>query len=237
MERVINQMQVPEELRMDCVTQLLVESAHSLWETIRERRLWEVLRWRDFREEFEERYYSWEHRREKEQDFLDLRQGDLTVLEYERRFQYLAVFASTYLPIERHRVERFRDGLRQELRMILIAMQFQSVEELVWAAQGMKRVIKDTPKLVVEQSQAIGAKREILSFLLGDLLSQRKERASNHQDNSREEVGVLPQEGSKQVSGRGGWGGQFRQGVKTAGRDQFIHSIKIVSSDTLEISL
>jgi hypothetical protein len=53
---------------------------------------------------------------------LDLRQGDLIVLEYERRFQDLAMFASTYLPTERHRVERFRNGLWQELRMILIAM-------------------------------------------------------------------------------------------------------------------
>jgi hypothetical protein len=133
-ERVINQMQVPEELRVDCVTQLLVEGAHSWWETIRERRSGEVLRWRDFREEFEERYYSWEHKREKEQEFLELKQGDLTVLEYERRFQDLAAFASTYLPTERHRLERFRDGLRRELRMILIAMQFQSVRELVYAA-------------------------------------------------------------------------------------------------------
>ena len=54
---------------MDCVTQVLVESAHSWRETIRESRLGEVLRWRDFREEFEERYYSWEHVREKEHDF------------------------------------------------------------------------------------------------------------------------------------------------------------------------
>jgi hypothetical protein len=67
-------------------------------------------------------YYSWEHRREKEHKYLDLRQGDLIVLEYERRFQDLSTFTSTYLPTERHRVERFRDGLRQELRMILIAM-------------------------------------------------------------------------------------------------------------------
>jgi hypothetical protein len=29
------------------------------------------------------------YRREKEQEFLDLRQGDLIVLEYERRFQDL----------------------------------------------------------------------------------------------------------------------------------------------------
>jgi hypothetical protein len=81
---------------------------------------------------------------------LDLRQGDLTVLEYERRFQDLAVFASSYLPTERHKVERFRDGLRRELRMILIAMQFQSMRELVRATQGMERVIRDTPKPVVE---------------------------------------------------------------------------------------
>jgi hypothetical protein len=60
---------VTEELLVDCVTQVLVESAHSWRETIRERRLGEVLRWRDFREEFEERYYSWEHVREKEHDF------------------------------------------------------------------------------------------------------------------------------------------------------------------------
>jgi hypothetical protein len=164
-ERVINQMQVLEELRVDCVTQLLVDSAHSWWETIRERRSGEVLRWRDFREEFEERYYSWEHRKEKEQEFLDLRQGDLTVLEYERRFQDLAAFASTYLPTEHHRVERFRDGLRRELRMILIAMQFQSVWELVRATQGMERVIRDTLKPVVEQSQVIGAKRRDFEFL------------------------------------------------------------------------
>jgi hypothetical protein len=62
---------------------------------------------------------------------LDTRQGDLTVLEYERRFQDLAAFASTYLPTKHHIMERFRDGLRQELRMISIAMQFQSVWELV----------------------------------------------------------------------------------------------------------
>jgi hypothetical protein len=164
-ERAINQMQVLEELQVDCVTQLLIESAHSWWETIRERRSGEVLRWKDFREEFEERYYYWEHSREKEQEFLDLRQGDLTVMEYERRFQDLAAFASTYLPTERHRVERFRDGLRQEMRMILIAMQFLFVRGLVRVAQGMERVIMDAPKLVVEQSQATGAKMSDFGFL------------------------------------------------------------------------
>lgn len=89
---------------------------------------------RDFREEFEERYYSWQHRKEKEQEFLDLWQGDMTVLEYERRFQDLFIFTSTYLPMKRHRVEKFRDELRQELKMVLIAMRFQSIRKLVHVA-------------------------------------------------------------------------------------------------------
>ena len=55
MERVIDQIQVPKELRVDCVTHLLIESAHSWWESIRKRRSGDVLRWKDFREEFEER--------------------------------------------------------------------------------------------------------------------------------------------------------------------------------------
>uniref|UniRef100_A0A6N2NCS8 Retrotransposon gag domain-containing protein n=1 Tax=Salix viminalis TaxID=40686 RepID=A0A6N2NCS8_SALVM len=166
-ERVIEQMGIPEETKVDCVSQLLTESAHSWWETIRGRRVGEVLRWRDFREEFEERYYSWEHRKEKEQEFLNLKQGDMTVLEYEKRFPDLTPFASTYLPTERHMVDRFRDGLRQELKMILMAMQLQSVRDLVRAAQGIERVMRDTTKPVVEQGQMTGFKRRDSGFSSG----------------------------------------------------------------------
>jgi hypothetical protein len=58
----------------------------------------------------------------------------MIVLEYERRFQDLSIFATTHLSTEHHLVERFWDGLRQELKLILVAMQFQSVRELVRAA-------------------------------------------------------------------------------------------------------
>jgi hypothetical protein len=167
----------------------------------------------------EERYYSWEHRREKKQEFLDLRQGDLTVLEYERRFQDLAAFASTYLPTKRHKVERFHDGLRQELRMILIAMQFQSVRELAWAAQGMERVIRDTLKPVVEQSQVIGAKRRDFEFFIGRPPLPKKEKSRQSSSHFQKRGGSFIPGGSlresRQVSGRGAWGGQSRQGVKT----------------------
>jgi hypothetical protein len=47
-ERVVGQMQVLEKSRVDCVSRLLTKSVHSWWETIRERRSGEVLRWKDF---------------------------------------------------------------------------------------------------------------------------------------------------------------------------------------------
>jgi hypothetical protein len=107
------------------------------------------LRWRNFHEEFEERYYSWEHRREKEHEFLDLRQRDLTVLEYKRRFQDLAAFSSTYLPTERHKVERFRDGLRQELRMILISHAVSVCAGIGTGCLGYREGNKGYPKASV----------------------------------------------------------------------------------------
>jgi len=71
-----------------------------------------VLIRKDFQEEFEERYYSWQHRKEKENEFLDSKQRDMTILEYKRKFQELSIFASAYLSTERDQIERFPNGTR-----------------------------------------------------------------------------------------------------------------------------
>jgi hypothetical protein len=64
----------------------------------------------------------------------------MTVLEYERRFQDLSMFASVYLSTEQHRIERLRDGLRQELKMGLAALQFPIVRDFIVAAQSLEAV-------------------------------------------------------------------------------------------------
>lgn len=220
-ERVIDQMQVPEETRVDCVTQLLTESAHSWWETIRERRAGEDLRWGNFREEFEERYYSWQHRKEKEQEFLDLKQGNMTVLEYERRFQDLSIFATTHLSTEHHRVERFRDGLRQELKLILVAMQFQSIRELVRAAQGIERVMNDMPRQTSEQSQTTGFKRRDFTPPIGRNPPPKKGKSGSSFGPLPKKGGSFVHSGSsggvRRVNVGGSVGGQTRQGASVIG--------------------
>jgi hypothetical protein len=48
----------------------------------------------------------------KEQEFLALRQEGMTILEYERRFHDLSMFAPQFVPTEQYMIDRLRDGLR-----------------------------------------------------------------------------------------------------------------------------
>lgn len=99
----------------------------------------------------------------KEQEFLALRQGDMSVLEYERRFHDLSLFAPHYVPTEEHMIEKLRDGLRQDLRQGLIALRFKSVRELIEAAQALEACIGESQ----EGQQVISKKRD------GDYFSDR----------------------------------------------------------------
>ena len=49
----------------------------------------------------------------KVQEFLDLRQGDMTVLEYVVRFTELAHFADDYVATDLAKIRRFKDSLGQ----------------------------------------------------------------------------------------------------------------------------
>lgn len=72
MEESLLHIHVPVEARVNCVVQLLSESAHSWWTRVREWRVVEVLSWMDFCEEFETRCYLRQYRRKKELEFLAL---------------------------------------------------------------------------------------------------------------------------------------------------------------------
>jgi hypothetical protein len=84
----------------------------------------------------------------------------------------------------------------------------------------MERVIRDTPKPMVEQSQVIGVKRRDFEFLTRRPLPKKKKSEQSSSQFQKRGGSFIPGGslgGSRRVSGRGAWGGQSRQGVKTAG--------------------
>jgi hypothetical protein len=52
----------------------------------------------------------------------------MSVLEYERRFHDLLLFAPHYILKKEHMIEKLREGFRQKLRQKLIALQFKNNE-------------------------------------------------------------------------------------------------------------
>ncbi|WVZ04037.1 hypothetical protein V8G54_024843 [Vigna mungo] len=60
----------------------------------------EVATWVDFRNRFLESYFPTTAKHERERQFLALRQGNMSVHEYKKRFKYLARFYAQNLPEE-----------------------------------------------------------------------------------------------------------------------------------------
>ena len=58
-----------------------------------------------------EKYFSASARHAKALEFLELRQGTMTVLEYMAKFTELAYFADDYVATDMAKVRKFEDGL------------------------------------------------------------------------------------------------------------------------------
>lgn len=59
---------------------------------------------------------------ERQDEFLHLEQGELTVIDYEKRFIELAKYAMMVVATERDRCRCFKTRLRPEIRIPIIAL-------------------------------------------------------------------------------------------------------------------
>ena len=55
----------------------------------------------------------------KDQDFLELKQGIMTILKYVAKFTELARFEDDYVAIDMAKVRKFEDGLKLSIRVRL----------------------------------------------------------------------------------------------------------------------
>ena len=58
------------------------------------------------------KYFLDTARHEKDQEFLELKQGMMTVMDYAARFTELARFADDYVATDMAKVRRFENGLK-----------------------------------------------------------------------------------------------------------------------------
>ncbi|XP_027184090.1 uncharacterized protein LOC113782396 [Coffea eugenioides] len=114
--------------------------ARAWWNVIRakwdrERTAWT---WLNFVREFNEKYLPPLIQEKREDDFIKLHQGTLSVSEYEIQFTKLSKFTPELIVTEQRRMRRLIRGLNIEIQEALAAAQINTFTEVLEKAQRIE---------------------------------------------------------------------------------------------------
>ena len=89
------------------------------------------------------KYFSNTARHAKAQEFLELKQGMMTVMEYVTRFTELARFADDHVATDMAKVKRFENGLKLSIWGRIVGLRLQDMDSMVGTALTVEREIED----------------------------------------------------------------------------------------------
>ena len=79
----------------------------------------------------------------KAQEFLGLRQGSITVLEYVAKFIELARFGDDYVATDMAKVRKFEDGLKLSIWGKIAGLLLHDMDSMVSTTMAIEREIDD----------------------------------------------------------------------------------------------
>ena len=95
--------------------------------------------WAEFHELFIGKHFPAIARYAKAQEFQELKQGAMTVIEYVARFIELARFTDNYVATDATKVRRFRNELRLSIRGRIVGLRLQDIDSMVGTAMTIER--------------------------------------------------------------------------------------------------
>ena len=99
--------------------------------------------WVEFQELFMGKYFPATTRHAKAQKFLELWQGNMTVMEYVARFTELARFSDDYVATDMAKVRRFENGLELSIQGKIVGLRLQDMDSMVRTALTIEKEIED----------------------------------------------------------------------------------------------
>ena len=97
--------------------------------------------WEDFREPFIGMFFTAFARHAKAWEFLELKQGRKTVLEFVVKFTELARFADDYVATNMAKVRKFEDGLKFSIRRKIMGFLLQDMDLMVKTTMTIEREV------------------------------------------------------------------------------------------------
>ena len=178
-ENILEAMEITSDTtRIRLAAFQLEGEAQAWWRWARASRDLEVMTWAEFQELFMGKYFPETARHAKAQEFLELKQGVMTVMDYVARFTELARFADDYVATDMAKVRRFENGLKLSIRVRIIGLRLQDMDSMVGTALTIEREIEDAQstrdasvsnKRKDSQSSSSSGKRQRASSSRGSL--------------------------------------------------------------------
>ena len=103
--------------------------------------------WTEFHDLFIGNYFLDTARHAKAQEFLELKQGTMNVMECVARFKELPRFADDYVATDMAKVRRFENGLKLSIRGRIVGLRLRDMDSMVGTALTIER----------ERSRMLGA--------------------------------------------------------------------------------
>ncbi|KAL5744255.1 hypothetical protein ACOSQ2_027371 [Xanthoceras sorbifolium] len=131
------------EKSLECAVSLLHEDAYHWWIAITRTMRPAERTWEFFQREFRKKYVGRIYIENMKRDFVNLKQRQMSVTEYEREFNRLSKYASDMVLTEESRCRRFEDGLNNYIRLQVAVLEIVDFTRLVSAALIVERVQTD----------------------------------------------------------------------------------------------
>ena len=139
-EKVLEAMKITSDAtRIRLAAFQLEGKAQAWWKWARTFRDLEAMTWTEFQELFMGKYFSDTARHAKAQEFLELKQGTMTVMDYVARFTELARFADYYVATDMDKVRRFENWLKLSIRARIVGLRLQDMDSMVGTALTIER--------------------------------------------------------------------------------------------------
>ena len=144
MEKVLEAMEITSNAtKIRLTTFPLEDESQVWWDWVKTSRDIEAMTWTEFQELFMVKYFPATARNAKAQEFLKLRQGTMTIMEYVAKFTELARFADDYVANNMAKVRRFENGLKLSIRGKIVGLHLQDMDSMVGTTLTINREIED----------------------------------------------------------------------------------------------
>ena len=143
-EKVLEAMEITSDTtRIRLAAFQLEGEAQVWWNWAKTSRDLEAMTWAEFQELFMGKYFPDTARHVNAQEFLELKQGMMTVMDYVARFTELARFADDYVATDMAKVRRFKNGLKLSIRGKTVGLRLQDMDSMVGTTLTIEREIED----------------------------------------------------------------------------------------------